>query len=282
MSIKEIFVSRYKEQGTLIEIDYEQLEIAALAILTDDANLINDLKNKVDLHRRSASELYGIPERDVTPEQRRIAKMLSFQLQYGAGAASMAKKLGIPMSECSKFIQQFYKRYPYVLQWQQDKIQTVQSHRTPVAFSLYGKSQIGSMTGRLYTFYEDESEGWNSSGRSKVSFKPTVIKNYPVQGFATGDVVPHMLGVLWATLREKAETHPSRWENVCLINTIHDSYLLDVPDFMVTDTIALCRSVLNNTSTEVANFFKLDKFPLELGVSIKTGKDWGSMQPYED
>ena len=94
MSIKDCFISRWGSDGYLMEVDFSQLEVVALAILSGDPVLKDDLLSGRDMHRMRAAELFGIPEASVTDGQRQLCKQLSFQLQYGAGYKSMAEKNG--------------------------------------------------------------------------------------------------------------------------------------------------------------------------------------------
>lgn len=269
--IKDVFVSRYPD-GVLIEIDFDQLEIAALAILSKDPQLISDLRDKIDIHRRNAADLFNKPLGLVRGDERKIAKQLSFQLQYGAGAKSMAEKLGLPEKLCERFIDNYYRTYPGVKAWQDSNIRWVKSNRKASSDGL-GTSVLPSDTGRCYVFKEEN----NPYKPGTTSFRPTVIKNYPVQGFATGDIVPHMLGELYMAIKEFNATHGYGRE-VLLINTIHDSYLLDCPGVIVDDTIRLCHAVLDKTSDTIAEYFGLEEFPIKLGISIKIGDNWGAMK----
>ena len=79
MSIKACFKSRW-EDGYIMEVDFSQLEIVGLAILSGDDVLRDDILSGRDMHRWRAAELWSIPESAVTPKQRTTAKALSFQL----------------------------------------------------------------------------------------------------------------------------------------------------------------------------------------------------------
>jgi DNA polymerase-1 len=267
MSIKNCFVSRYAD-GYIVEADWKQLEIAALAILSGDKNLILDLQSGKDLHRRNAAQLYLKPENRVSGHERRVAKQLSFQLQYGASAPSMAKNLGIQKQICQRFIDQYYERYPKVKEWQDANIVHVQAARRPTPIGM-AYADLPSPTGRFYRFHEEESPY-----HPHPTFRPTVIKNYPVQGFATGDIIPLMIGILFRELKE-------RYPSILLINTIHDSVLLDVPGELLQACFDLLHEVLDQTSKQVYNVFKIE-VPLPLTVDVKYGKTWGDMRDEHD
>ncbi len=78
--IKQCFRSRYPISGVLLEVDFSQLEIVGVAILSGDKALKSDIISGRDMHTVRAAELFGKPEKDVTKAERKIAKALSFQL----------------------------------------------------------------------------------------------------------------------------------------------------------------------------------------------------------
>ena len=124
--LRTLFTSRYGEKGVILELDYKQLEIFVLAHLSQDEQLIQDLVSGVDIHNISAQNLFG-PH--YTSDERRVAKRLSFELTYGAGAKSMADKHNIPLKTARKFIHNFYERYPQVGVWQNTLIDSVNENR---------------------------------------------------------------------------------------------------------------------------------------------------------
>ena len=190
------YTSRFPD-GYLLEVDFSQLEILVLAFLSGDEQLRKDLLSGADLHTISAQKLFGVSK--PSDKQRKIAKMLSFQLQYGSGAKNMAQSNGIPEATAKKFIENYYDRYPGVKKYQDDMIKKVEANRTPSSERTKlgrpaGVSEVRSLTGRRYTFKEQDAPEWSARD---ASFSPTQIKNYPTQGFATGDIVPLALGKLF-------------------------------------------------------------------------------------
>ena len=158
--------------------------------------------------------------------------------------------------------------------WQDQNILTVKRNRVPsskksASGTPLGVSKLCSITGRRYTFYEDES----SYG---VSFSPTAIKNYPVQGLATADIVPMILGKLFKFIYNNSLQH-----KVLLINTIHDSVLFDIQDKETLDEVA---PMIKELMQDAPLFFKQTfgvNFTLPLNVDMKYGKNWQEMEPYD-
>lgn len=275
--IKECFTSRYEDEGAIMEVDYSQLEIIALAHLTGDQQLRMDICSGVDLHVVNAAKMFGILESVVSKKQRKIAKAFSFQLQYGAGARSMAKANGTSVHMAKQFIADYYHRYPKVKTWQEDVAQTVRESRTPTkdwvttAGFPAGQGHYTSETGRKYVFREYDND-YARAGESATAFSSTQMKNYPVQGFATGDIVPMMLGILCDALLQ-----PHFRDKAKLINTVHDSVLLDVKLKHVREVAELCKTVLEDAPSALDDAFGIE-FDLPLTVSVEVGHSWGSMK----
>lgn len=274
MSIKQCFTSRWVT-GYLMEADFSQLEVVALAILSKDPRLIQDLLDGTDMHRVRAAELFGIPEHLVTAEQRQLAKQLSFQLQYGAGAKSLAEKNGIPKEMAFNFIDNYYDRYEKVWDWQREVIEAVHASRKPSG----GHTEKGvpkgvgtwdSPTGRIYTFHE-----YDSFRHGEASFSPTEMKNYPVQGFATGDIMALYRGRLY----RHVINNPI--DGVCMINTVHDSVMFDVKDSSLIHTVKeLCDGEAARLPQLLKDLWGIDT-PVPFKVECKYGKTWAAMIKYE-
>ena len=275
--IKECFISRWGETGYIMEADFSQLEIIALAELTKDPQLIADIISGIDLHRLRAAQLYRKSEADVTKTERTTAKMLSFQLQYGSGAANMAKQLKIPKEVASRFIKQYYDRYPIVRAWQDGLIKTVRerrrinTHETKSGLPA-GSSYLPSATGRVYFFKEYDAPDWLPE---PTAFSPTEIKNYPVQGYATGDIVPFVLGYLRRTIYNEG------WEEKCLlINTVHDSIVLDIEEDMLYNIGKLVKGVMEGAPKILQTHFGIiSELPFKADVSY--GRNWLELKTLE-
>lgn len=284
-NIKRHFISRFPN-GYLVEADYSQLEIIALAYLTQDPQLVDDILSGRDMHCVRAAELARMPEAYFLLEylkgnpdfikKRKIAKAFSFQLQYGSGAKNMAKTNGTTVKEAQDFIDNYYARYPKVLQWQEHVMDSVKSsrtwdgtRRTPAGYP-QGIGQYIGPTGRMYSFAEYD----NDYRPGTVSFSPTQMKNYPVQGFATGDIVPMILGKLFRVLKN----NPDLCDDFLLVNTVHDSIIFDVKDI---NSLRIGTPIVEEVMQQAPLYLKEDfdiDFNLPLNVEIKYGKNWMELE----
>ena len=285
-TIRQYFISRW-DHGYIAEYDFSQLEVIALAHLSQDENLISDIKNGLDMHCVSASMLYGDSYKSIKDaidagdpvwkKRRKIAKAPGFLIQYGGGAATMAEETGLPTQQCQDFIDNYYSRYKGVQAFQGRVASEVLStrhnsgKRTDKGFPA-GRGIYTSQTGRRYCFLE--KDGFR--GRL-TNFSPTQMKNYPVQGFATGDIVPTVLGKLFRVLKN----NPDLSESCLLINTVHDSVVFDVKD---KETLEYAHPIIVKTMSDAPKYlkdlFNID-FNLELPVDGEAGRNWLEMQPVE-
>ena len=265
--IKKIFISRWVG-GLIVEVDFNQLEVVALAHVTKDKQLIADISAGVDIHSALYEAMFG---RKPTKEERKPFKARTFQLIYGAGAKAIAKQAGCPLEEAQKFVDVFYKRYPLVGAWHQDFAKLVESS------SKYLRDKEGLLekfktcvhttpTGRKFVF----TEYYNDSSWSPkmYNFSPTEMKNYPIQGLATGDIVPLMLGVIYRKLIDRVD--------VKMLNTIHDSVLFDVQAESIGDFILDIKEIFQNTHKYYEETFK-HPLALKLNAGVSYGENWFEM-----
>ena len=268
--VKRSYVSRYGGEGKIMELDYSQLEMVALAYLADDRQLIDDINAGRDMHRELYKGMYG---RYPTDKERKPFKRYSFLLVYGGGATTLMAQSGCDRATATKFIKTFYTRYKGVKTYHEEIVKKANDS----AVVSYDPDKSGpqytyyhnSPTGRHYLFnkYPNEYKG-------DLSFSPTELKNWPIQGFATGDVVPMMVGIL---LRKLEEANLS--SSALLVMTVHDSVVLDVPNDLVYDTAALAKKTLEDAPMYMKQYFGID-FPCKLGVGVEVGTNWQDKTEY--
>ncbi|HLT35579.1 MAG TPA: DNA polymerase, partial [Enhygromyxa sp.] len=98
----------------LVTLDYSQIELRVLAHLSKDPNLTRAFQEGADVHRRTAAEVFEVPEAEVTDEQRRVAKAVNFGVIYGQTAFGLARQLNIPQGRAGKYIKAYFKKIPGV------------------------------------------------------------------------------------------------------------------------------------------------------------------------
>jgi len=265
--IKQIFVSRFNG-GLIVEIDFNQLEVVALAHVTGDKQLIKDISGGTDIHSALYNQMFG---RMPTKEERKPFKARTFQLIYGAGAKAISKQAGCSFDEAKKFVDVFYARYPAVAKWHTSFAKFVEDN----ASYLEGEGGLKDKertyihqteTGRKFVFKEYYSASeWSSR---TYNFSPTELKNYPIQGLATGDIVPMVLGIIFRKLVGR--------DDVKMINTIHDSLMFDVKMESIGDFLLEITELIKDTHKYFEKTFK-KPLALKLNAGASYGINWYDM-----
>jgi len=271
ISIRECFVSRYgPENGFLVEFDFSQLEICALAEVSGDTVLIDELNRGEDIHRLNAAMWRCKKPDEVTTDERKKAKVMTFQLQYGAGPAKMAESLGISHGSATDFITEFYTKYKGVDKYHAD-LAAERGERTRSARIQTDKaSEVWVIspppTGRMYTLPFRQTDGGD------FYYSRTEMKNYPIQGFGTADIVPVVLNLVYDAMQE-VYAGPTLAETPLLINTVHDSIMFDCK----VDELVMLFAVVEIAFRRFPAKFK-ELFDYELKVvynyDVKVGKNW--------
>lgn len=287
-NIKRCFISRWGNEGYILEADFSQLEVIGAAIVSGDPMMKQDILDGIDSHSQSAAWLnpeYSYEEiregyldgDEYFTKLRKNAKAPRFELQYGAGAFSISENNGISREQAQGFINAYYDRYRVLKEFQEYVMSEVKAsikpsgRRSPSGIPLgVGKWQ-SPLTGRIFTFEEQESPEWMRKKGIDTSISPTQIANYPMQGFATGDIVPHMLGVLHRQLH--------RHRNVVKpINTIHDSVLFDVRGDRLMPSGTIIQKIMELTPRYMEKHFNIDISEFPFNVDLEYGRNWDEMK----
>lgn len=284
----------YNKYTYPFEMDFSQLEVGILALLSEDPKLIELLNSGGDIHTKNYATLYGVPESEVTAEQRRFAKARSFELQYGASAQGMARNAGIGVQECQDFIDRYYNTYTCVRSWHKKLLSTVYTN----GFKMRGgtksieKSEgsmeritagIGTYTsplGRIFTFnplpcsypksFEDNETGVIHS--VEWQYSAPQIKNYMCQG--TGyDVVQLFRNALMFKIGWNSA-------DIVMSNEVHDSeqgFLILSSNYLEDNVVDYFLSLIKESLVDtihrlyyVYNWEAVKLLTFRLEVKIKT------------
>lgn len=272
-NIKEAFVSRFGDKGLLVEIDLVQLEVMALAELTQDPVLITELNSGVDIHRMNASMWLKKPPHTVSDAERKKAKIMTFQLTYGAGAKRMAEDLGINTNEAEEFIDEFLNKYSNVADFFNAIGRIVRASRSSVEPENKNRTMlaINVPTYREYTATYKKSD----YGNHDWQLSPTEFKNYPVQGFATGDMVPLIINMILDKLDTAYALKYNIWggSKILFINTIHDSAMFDCHEEHLGHLLEAVEYAFNDLKRTFKELFDYD-LKLNYTYSAKFGNNW--------
>jgi DNA polymerase I len=228
------------------EADGAQLEFRVAAHLGRDLVALEDIRNKVDVHKNTASALLGIHLSEVTKEQRQDAKPETFRPLYGSNGQTPAQRT---------YANFFHERYADIY-----KTQTEWTYQV-----LETKELITEWGMRFY--WPDTTLQERKYGKPYIK-NTTSIFNYPVQSFATAEIIPISLVYLWHRVR-------SLGLSMFLVNTVHDSIISELPPEELPWWKALSyQAFTHDTYRYLADVYKVN-FTVPLGVEVKISPHWG-------
>ena len=233
--VKKVFVSRWKG-GKILEADFAQLEFRTAAYLSQDEVAIDEIKTGFDVHAYTASVISASGQSTTRQE----AKAHTFAPLYGA--------TGFGRTEAeAKYYQDFTKKYKGIALW-----------HSRLAKEALEKRSITTPSGRQFSFPDVERR------RSGSVSHFTQIKNYPVQSFATADIVPLILVHMEQRLKLL---------NSCIVNTVHDSIVIDVHPDEINKVVFIIKSINQDITNIVNTQFGID-FNVPLLLESKIGDNW--------
>jgi DNA polymerase-1 len=232
------------EPGSLlVSADYSQIELVVLAHLSQDPGLLKAFREGVDVHRRTASLLFGLAEDEVTPDKRRIAKTINFGVIYGMSAFRLSNELGIPRGEAQKFIDAYFDTYAGVRGFI-DKAVREAEERGYSTTILGRRRPINAI---------------NSRNKTEKQAAERVAVNTPIQGSAADIVKLAMLRVDAALRAERPKAK--------LLLQVHDELIAEAPEKDAAAVAALMKREMEGAI----------ELSLPLKVSVETGLRWGEM-----
>jgi DNA polymerase-1 len=236
--IRKAFVA--SEGCVLVDADYSQIELRILAHISGDEGMIAAFNSGKDIHRTTASEVFGVPFDEVSADLRNAAKAVNFGIVYGISDFGLARNLDIPVKRAGEYIKLYFERYPQVKAYLDESVESARKHG-------YAKT----MFDRRRAMPELKSSNYNTR-----SFGERVAMNMPIQGTAA-DVIKLAMVKVYRELQKKGL-------RAKLILQVHDELILDTP-FAERDEVVL---LVHDCMERVAAL----KVPLD--ADVKVGKSW--------
>ncbi len=236
--IREAFIAA--PGSRILSADYSQVELRIMAHISGDEGLLSAFAAGEDIHRATASEVFGVPLGEVSGEQRRYAKVINFGLIYGMSAYGLASNLGIDKDVARSFIERYFTRYPGVAKYMERTRE--QARRQGYVETVFGR--------RLWLAEINSPNGPRRAGAERSAI------NAPMQGTAADLIKLAMIAVHDWLLRERLATR--------LIMQVHDELVFEVPQAEL-DTV---RAQVPALMSGVAQL----KVPLLAEVGI--GENW--------
>lgn len=203
--IRKLFVSSF-ENGKIVGADYSQIELRLLAHFSKCQPLIDAFLSGKDIHRITASQVFGVGEDQVTPEMRRSAKAVNFGIIYGISDYGLSEQLKISPKKAGEYIAKYFEAYPNVKEYMNSNVEFARKN-----------GYVSTLLGRKRYIPEINSSNFNLR-----SFGERAAMNMPLQGTAA-DVIK--IAMIKVANRIKKEGLRSR-----LILQVHDELIVDTAE----------------------------------------------------
>lgn len=222
--VRKAFVPR--EGNKFVAADYSQIELRIMAHLSGDKGLLDAFAHGKDIHKATASEVFGVPLDEVTTEQRRSAKAINFGLIYGMSAFGLSKQLNIPRNEAQKYMDLYFERYPGVLEY-------MDSTRESAKEKGYVETVFGR---RLYLPDIKASNGARRKGAERAAI------NAPMQGTAA-DIIKMAMIKVDDWIRKNAS------DDVTMMMQVHDELVFEIKEDKVETYVSTITALMESAAT---------------------------------
>jgi DNA polymerase-1 len=228
----------------LISADYSQIELRLLAHIADIPALKKAFAEGLDIHAMTASEIFGMPVKDMPRDIRSRAKAINFGIVYGISAFGLANQLGIPRGEADDYIKKYFQRFPGIRDYME---RTKQFARD--------KGYVETLFGRRVHIREINSKVPGFRGGAERA-----AINAPIQGSAADIIRRAMIRVPDALAEKKLNTR--------MLLQVHDELIFEAPDKEVDAAITVARAVMENAALPALEL----SVPLE--VDARAALNW--------
>lgn len=237
-NLRKFFVA--KEGHVLLDADYSQIELRVLASMCGDENMIEIFHSGADIHTRTASQVFGLPEDFVDHDMRRAAKAVNFGIVYGIGAFSLSKDIGVSVQEADRYIKGYLANFPKVDEFMKATVDEGIKH------------------GYVKTLFERRRyiPELSNSNKNLQAFGKRAAMNAPIQGTAA-DIIKIAMVRVYKRLKDELP-------EAKLILQVHDELIIEAPE-------ALAEKAALILSEEMRGAVSL-KVPLVADVGV--GKSW--------
>ena len=228
------------EKSLLLSSDYSQVELRVFASMSNATQMIDAFKNDIDIHTKTASDIYHIPIEDVTKKERRTAKAVNFGIIYGISSFGLSEDLGIDMVEAKHFIDNYLDAFPGIREYMEKEKEEA-----------YKNGYVTTLMNRRRVIEELNSKNYmiRTSGER-------MALNTPIQGTAA-DILKKAMVELYNEMNKK------KLKSKILLQ-VHDELIINVLEDEIDEVKKLTQEVMENA-------FKLE---VPLKVEISTGSNW--------
>jgi DNA polymerase-1 len=228
----------------LISADYSQIELRVLAHMADIPQLKKAFADGLDIHAMTASEMFGVPVKDMPSDVRRRAKAINFGIIYGISAFGLANQLGISREEAGAYIKKYFERFPGIRDYMEATKKTCREN-----------GYVTTVFGRKCHYPRIAA-----SNPSERAFNERAAINAPIQGSAADIIRRAMTRMDAALVDAKLDAQ--------MLLQVHDELVFEVPQSQIEATIALARRVMVDAPNPAVHL----SVPLQ--VDAKAAKNW--------
>ena len=229
-----------EENSIIMSSDYSQIELRVFAHLSGVSELINAFNDGIDIHTKTAMDIFNVPEEGVTKNMRRQAKAVNFGILYGISSYGLSEDLGISVKEAKDFINKYFETYPGVKDYMNSEIE--EAKKNGYVKTIMNRKRV--------------IEELKSSNYMVRSMGERMALNTPIQGSASDILKKAMVEI----------------DNIFEKENIKSKMLLQVHDELIfnvyKDELDKVKDIVYNTMTKVFNL----KVPLD--VDIEVGNNW--------
>ena len=236
--IRKAFIA--SNDSIIVSSDYSQIELRVFAHMANATNMIEAFKNDLDIHAKTASDIFHIPITEVDKGMRRSAKAVNFGIIYGISSFGLSEDLGINVYEAKDFIDNYLNTFPGIKEYMDKEV--ANAYKNGYVRTLFNRKRV-----------IDELKNKNYLIRSSGE---RMAMNTPIQGTAA-DIIKMAMIKLQNILDEKNL-------NTKMLVQVHDELVFDVPNNEVEIVIPIIRETMEN----------IYQMSVPLKVDIEYGKTW--------
>ncbi len=236
--IRKAFIP--SNDSVLLSSDYSQIELRLLAHMADVKSLIEAFNNGIDVHTKTASDIYHVSIDEVTKDMRRNAKAVNFGIIYGISSYGLSENIGITPKEAQAFIDSYYETYP-----------GIKSYMDDVILNAHNAGYVVTMFNRRRTLPDLDNKNYMiRSGAERMAL------NTPIQG-TSADIIKKAMVLIYKEFKK------NKLKSKMLVQ-VHDELVFDC----YKDEFDTVKEIVKNTMENVV------KLNVPLNVEIEHGTDW--------
>lgn len=240
--VRQAFIA--PPSSCLLSSDYSQIDLRALAHLSQDPGLLGAFNRDEDIHAATASQLYGVDKSQVTPDMRRVAKTVNFGVIYGMSDYGLEQATELSREEATQFIASYFEKYPGVKRYLESTKQQARD-----------KGYVQTILGRRRAIPEI-----NSANRQVREAAERTAINMPVQGTSADIIKVAMIKLYQEMIKRQLKSK--------MLLQVHDELLFEVPSEELEEMHQLVPEIMSTAL----------KLSIPLKVDIKSGQNWAELK----